>query len=93
MTYKEALLFIGKCLSLGIHPEKSKDVRQEIRKGKIIWEQMVHLSSSQLVLPALFIRLERADLLKELPPDLVEYMSSLTRCNRERNLQILTKKY
>jgi hypothetical protein len=89
MTYKESLVFVGKCLTLGIHPERIPEVQQEIREGKIIWEQIVRLSSAQLVLPALFIRLERAGLLKELPSELVEYMQTLTDCNRKRNQQII----
>lgn len=91
MTYKEALLFVGKCLTLGIHPERAPQVRHEIREGKIVWEQIIRLSSSQFVLPALFIRLERASLLKELPSDLVEFMKYITDTNRERNQQILTQ--
>jgi hypothetical protein len=91
MTYKEALLFVGKCLTLGIHPERTSDVRQEIRSGKIVWEQIVQLSSGQFVLPALFIRLKKASLLEELPFDLVEYMEYLADRNRERNLQILNQ--
>ena len=89
MTYKEALLFVGKCMTIGLHPERISEVRQEIRTGKIVWEQIVQLSSIQFVLPALFIRLEKASLLNELPSDLVEYMEYLTNLNRERNLQIL----
>ena len=89
MTYKEALLFVSKCLTLRIHPEKATEIRQEIREGKIVWEQIVQVSSGQFVLPALFIRLKKASLLEELLPDLVEYMEYLTDCNRERNNQII----
>lgn len=89
MTYKEALLFVGKCLTIGLHPERVPEVRQEIRTGKIVWEQIVQVSSAQFVLPALFIRLKKASLLNELPSDLVEYMEYLTDLNRERNQQIL----
>lgn len=91
MTYKEAMLFVGKCLTLGIHPERKHEIQQEIRSGKIIWERIVQLSSGQFVLPALYVRLEKASLLNELPADLVEYMEYLTNCNRERNLQILSQ--
>lgn len=91
MTYKEAMLFVGKCLTLGIHPERKVEIQQEIRSGKIIWEQIVQLSSGQFVLPALYVRLKKASLLNELPTDLVEYMKYLTNCNRERNAQILSQ--
>ncbi len=89
MNYPEALLFIGKCLTLGQHPEKAVSIQQEIRKGRINWEQVVWMTSGQLVLPAFFLNLKKASLLGELPADLVEYMEYLTRLNRERNIQIL----
>ncbi len=91
MTYKEALLFVGKCLTIGLYPERVPEVRQEIRTGKIVWEQIVQVSSAQFMLPALFIRLKKAALLNELPSDLVEYMEYLTDLNRERNQQILAQ--
>ena len=91
MTYKEAMLFVGKCLTLGLHPERMPEIQKEIRSGKIVWEQIIQLSSGQFVLPALFIRLQKALLLQELPSDLVEYMEYLTGCNRERNVQILSQ--
>lgn len=91
MTYKEALLFVGKCLTLGIHPERATEIQEEIREGKVVWEQIVQISSGQFVLPALYLHLERASLLKELPSDLVEYMQYLTNLNRDRNQQILNQ--
>lgn len=91
MTSKESLLFVGKCLTLGLHPERISEVQQEIRKGKVVWEQIVQVSSGQFVLPALYFRLKKASLLQELPSDLVEYMEYLTDRNRERNLQITTQ--
>jgi hypothetical protein len=89
MTYKETLLFVCKCLTLGLHPERVTEVKKEIKKGKVVWEQVVKLSSGQFVLPALYIRFKEASLLPELPSDLVEYMEYLTGLNRERNLQII----
>lgn len=89
MNYPDALLFTGKCLTLGRHPEKAASIQQDIRKGTINWEQVVWVTSSHLVLPAFFLNLKRASLLEELPDDLVEYMEYLTRLNRKRNKQIL----
>lgn len=91
MNYKEALLFTGKCLTLGIQSDMVSEIRETIRNGSVEWEKIVKLSSGHLVLPALFIQLQRAELLNELPDDLIEYMNSLTQLNRERNQQILNQ--
>ena len=89
MNYSEALLFIGKCLSLNSFPERTGEIRDEIRSGAVEWEQVVWVSTGQFVFAALYIRLERAGLLPEIPSDLAEYMEEFTGSNRERNQQIL----
>ena len=91
MTYKEALQFVSKCLTLGICPERKPEIVDHIRAGKVTWEQIVAVSSGQFVLPALFVRFQNVDILNELPPDLVEYMEYLTQINRERNIQLLNQ--
>ncbi len=89
MTYKEALFFIGKCLALGQCPEKTDEVRTVIRSGMVVWEQVVWVSTDQIVFGALYVQLNRAGLLHELPADLVEYMEEFTTLNRERNHLII----
>src|SRR5574344_879239 len=91
MTYKETLFFVSKCLTLGVCPERKSEIVDQIRGGKVVWEHVVAVSSGQFVLPALFVRFQQADILNELPPDLVEHMDYLTQCNRERNTQILNQ--
>lgn len=89
MTYKEALYFTAKCLTLGHYPGKIAEVRGLIHSGIIDWELVVWASTGQFVFPALHLQLKRAGLLSELPPDLVEYMEEITGLNRERNKQII----
>ena len=89
MTYSEAILFVGKCLTLGHYPEKISSVRDQIRTGKIDWERIVWVSTSHLVFPALYLNLGKAGLLPDLPPELVEYMEEFTCRNRDRNLRIV----
>jgi hypothetical protein len=91
MNYPEALLFVGKCLTLDRHPGKAGSIQQMIQQESINWEQIVWMTSSHLVLPAFFLNLKRASLLGILPNDLVEYMEYLTRMNRKRNEQILNQ--
>ncbi|MEI6141173.1 MAG: nucleotidyltransferase family protein [Mariniphaga sp.] len=91
MNYKEALFFIGKCLTLGHYPEKTDEIRKVIHSGSVIWEQVVWASTDQLVFTALHLQLKRAGLLPELPTDLVEYMEEFTSLNRERNNLIIAQ--
>lgn len=89
MNYSEALLFTGKCLSLSFSPERTGEIRDEIRSGSVEWEQVVWVSTGQFVFSALYIRLERAGLLPEIPSELAEYMKEFTGLNRDRNQQIM----
>lgn len=89
MTNKEALFFVGKCLSLSVHPERASDIKSLIQTGSVDWKQVVYQSSSQFVLPALYLNLKRNDLLSDLPEDLIEHFDEITRLNRERNESIL----
>ncbi len=93
MTYKEALLFVGKCLTLGHCPEKTDEIRKVIRSGSVVWEQVVWVSTDQTVFSALYVQLKRAGLLQDLPADLVEYMEEFISLNRERNHLIIDQAY
>ena len=89
MTYREALLFIGKSLTLGCYPDRIRDIQSTIGSGNLDWEQIVQISTGQFVFPTLYLQLKRAGLSEDLPADLVEYMEEFTSLNRERNQQIL----
>lgn len=91
MNSKEILFFIGKCLTLDQHPEKIPEVRSIILNGDIDWEKIVWRSSSQLVIPALYLQLKRNGLIDELPADLIEHFEEITQLNRDRNNAILTQ--
>lgn len=89
MTFKEALFFTAKCLTLRNCPEKIPEVCNEIKTGLVEWEKIVQISSGHYVFPALYIQLKQAGLLGELPPELVDYMEDITNLNRVRNMQIM----
>ena len=89
MNYKETLFFIGKCLTLG-HEEIHLDfVSNQIQKNTIDWDEVVKLSTTHYVFPALYLNLKKVNLIQFLPEDLVEYMQHITQLNRERNEQII----
>lgn len=91
MNSQETLWFIGKCLSLAAHPERSSDIKKTLQSGNINWKSLVYQSSNQLVLPALYLNLKRNKLLKFLPDDLVAHLEDITHQNRERNQAILNQ--
>lgn len=91
MTYKETLFFVGKCLTI-THETKNKEIiEKELKSGNVDWDNIVKLSTSHYVFPALYCNLKRANFLHYLPNDLVEYMKHITDLNRERNQQIIAQ--
>ncbi|MCD6178820.1 MAG: nucleotidyltransferase family protein [Bacteroidales bacterium] len=91
MNSQETLWFIGKCLSLAVHPERALEIQKVLQSGKVSWESLVYQSSNQLVLPALYLNLKRNNLLEFLPDDLCEHLEDITDQNRERNRAILNQ--
>jgi len=89
MTYKEALYFIGECLTLTQYPERKNDVLEQIQSGVVNWETIVRVSTGHMVLPALFLNLKRANLRSCLPLDLTAYCEEITQQNRDRNTAII----
>jgi len=89
MTYKKAVYFIGKCLTLSYYPERVKEVSQQILSGAVDWKIIVRAASGHMVLPAVYLNLKYADLLHLLPQDLVTYCAEITHLNRERNKAII----
>ena len=91
MTYKETLLFIGKCLTIS-HEEKNKlSIEEELKSETVDWDFVVEVSTAHYVFPALYCNLKRADFLHYLPEELVNYMIHITDLNRERNQQIINQ--
>ncbi len=89
MNYKEALFFIGKCLTISYEEHNKIAIQELIKTNTIDWESIVKVSTKHYIFPALYCNLKRADLLHYLPNDLVEYMKHITDLNRERNLEII----
>jgi len=50
---------------------------------------VVKVSTNHYVFPGIYCNFKRADFLKHLPADLVDYMKHITNLNRDRNTQIL----
>ncbi len=91
MNYKEALFFIGKCLTITHENKNRLEIEQKLQKGDIDWDTIVKVSTGQFVFPALYCNLKRVDFLHYLPDDLVEYMKYITNLNHERNQQLINE--
>jgi len=55
----------------------------------INYEKIVKISSSHLILPALYINLERKKNLKYLPRDLSKYLTDIYKINKNRNKKLI----
>ena len=89
MNYKETLFFIAKSLTISLEDKNRQVIEKQLQSGTIDWDAVVKVSTSHYVFPALYCNLKRADFLKYLPADLVEYMIHITNLNRDRNTQII----
>ena len=91
MIIAEITLFIAKSLSISLNSINLEEIKKVLKSQKIDWDFFVKISTSQLVLPALYCNYKRNHLLKFLPDDLVAYMKEITSLNRDRNLQIINQ--
>jgi hypothetical protein len=89
MSYKETLYFVAKCLTISLEDKNRQEIEKQLKSKSINWDAVVKVSTSHYVFPAIYCNFKRADFLKYLPADLVEYMRHLTSLNRDRNTQIL----
>lgn len=91
MNYKDTLFFIGKCLTITHEEHNRVLVEEKLKADAVNWDNVVKVSTSHYVFPALYCNLKRANFLHYLPNDLVEYMQHITDLNRERNEQIIAQ--
>ena len=89
MNYKETLFFIAKCLTISLEEKNRDEIEIILKTTDVDWEAVVKLSTTHYVFPALYCNFKRADFVKYLPADLVEFMIHITNLNRDRNTQII----
>ncbi|MDB2490778.1 nucleotidyltransferase family protein [Flavobacteriaceae bacterium] len=89
MNYKKTLFFIAKSLTISLEEKNRDEIEIILKTSDVDWDAVVKVSTSHYVFPALYCNFKRADFLKYLPADLVEYMKYITDLNRDRNTQIL----
>ena len=91
MNYKETLFFIAKCLTISLEEKNRDEIELILKTTDVDWESVVKVSTSHYVFSTIYCNFKRADFLKYLPADLVEYMIYITNLNRDRNAQIITQ--
>ena len=89
MNYKETLFFIAKCLTISLEEKNRDEIEFMLKTTDVDWEAVVKVSTNHYVFPAIYCNFKRADFLKYLPADLVDYMIHITNLNRDRNAQII----
>lgn len=91
MTYRDALFFTAKCLTINHEVHNKLQVENKLKTGTVNWEHIVKVSTGHFVFPALYCHLKKANFLHYLPHDLVAYMKQIADLNRKRNEQILAE--
>ena len=89
MNYKETLFFIAKCLTVSLEEKNRDEIEVVLKTTYVDWDTVVKVSTSHYVFPAFYCNFKRANFLKYLPTDLVDYMKYITNLNRDRNTQII----
>ena len=89
MNYKETLFLIAKCLTISLEEKNRDEIETFLKTTDVDWDAVVKVSTAHYVFPALYCNFKRADFLKYLPADLVDYMKHITNLNRDRNNQII----
>ena len=89
MNYKETLFFIAKCLTVSLEAKNRQEIEIILKTMNVDWDAVVKVSTAHYVFPALYCNFKRANFLKYLPADLVEYMIHIANLNRDRNTQII----
>jgi len=89
LNYKETLFLIAKCLTISLEEKNRDEIETFLKTTDVDWDTVVKVSTAHYVFPALYCNFKRADFLKYLPADLVDYMKHITNLNRDRNNQII----
>jgi hypothetical protein len=89
LNYKETLFFIAKCLAISLEEKNRDEIELMLKTTDVDWDKVVKVSTSHYVFPAMYCNFKRADFLKYLPVDLVDYMKHITDLNRDRNTLLL----
>ncbi len=83
------LYFIGQCLSLDEHPTFRETIIVQFSDPDYDWNSFIWACSNHLVLPAIYLKFMKYDLLGYLPEVLAQHFEEIYKLNRTRNEQII----
>jgi hypothetical protein len=83
------LYFIGQCLSLDEHPSFRETIIVQFSEPDYDWNSFIWTCSNHLVLPAIYLKFRKHDLLGYLPEVLAQHLEEIHSLNRERNAKII----
>ena len=83
------LYFIGQCLSLDEHPSFRETIIAQFSEPEYDWNSFIWTCSNHLVLPVIYLKFLKHDLLSYLPEVLAQHLEEIHSLNRTRNEQIL----
>lgn len=89
MTNKELFYFTGKCLTINEHHGFREEIIDMVAADSIDWEKFVTLCSNHLILPAIYLKFKKQEIIEYLPGELSEYLKEIYDLNLDRNNQIL----
>ena len=85
MNKSEIYYFAGKCLVLDENPEFRKKVIEICKNDLIDWKQFVAICSNNLILPTIYLKFRKHNILEYLPQDLCEHLLEIYELNSQRN--------
>jgi len=83
------IYFIGQCLSLDEHPTFRETIILQFSDPGYDWNSFIWTCSNHLVLPVIYLKFLKYDLLGYLPEVLAQHLEDIYSLNRKRNEQIL----
>ena len=83
------IYFIGQCLSLDEHPTFRETIIAQFSDPGYDWNSFIWTCSNHLVLPVIYLKLKKHDLLGYLPEVLAQHLEEIYSLNRKRNEKIL----
>jgi len=83
------IYFIGQCLALDEHPSFREKIIAQFSDPGYDWNSFIWTGSNHLVLPAIYLKLRKHDLLGYLPEVLAHHLEEIHSLNHARNEQIL----
>lgn len=83
------LYFIGQCLSLEEHPTFRETIIAQFSDPGYDWNSFIWTCSNHLVLPVIYLKFLKHDLLSYLPKVLAQHLEEIYTLNHTRNVQII----